>query len=250
MPQRVLLHVGTHKTGSTSLQHFFRDQNDTLLAAVGASYPDGFLIPTMHSELPLLTIRPERLWPARIRFPETQGETWLAAAAQHVRTTVHSSPPDILVWSHEDLSYLRFDDQVQRLRDLLDPREVTVVAVLRDKNDFLRSYGDQLEAMGFSPSDDPSSFAYVGPDSWLVDYDALLDGYRRCFGHDNVKALDYDEAVRTDGSVIPAFADLLGVARSSLPALDGYFWNRAGVQLRPSDGQLAEIRQRLAQNSP
>src|SRR3954452_14610234 len=115
MPQRVLLHVGTHKTGSTSLQHFFRDQNYTLLAAVGASYPDGFLIPTMHSELPLLTIRPERLWPARIRFPETQGETWLAAAAQHVRTTVHSSPLDILVWSHEDLSYLRFDDEFQRL---------------------------------------------------------------------------------------------------------------------------------------
>ena len=60
MPERVLLHVGTHKTGTTSLQHFLRDEGD-LLASVDAAYPPGFAIPTAHAELPLLAVRPERI---------------------------------------------------------------------------------------------------------------------------------------------------------------------------------------------
>ena len=249
MSGRVLVHIGTHKTGSTSIQEFLRDHNDDLLATVGASFPEGFLIPGLHSELPLLSIRAGRSWSARIRFPETQTATWLAAAERHVRSRVQSTDFEVLVYSHEDLSYLRFDDEFVRLRELFAPRDVTVVVVLRDKTDFLRSYREQLSAMGFEPSDDPTSFAYVEPDSWLLDYDALLNGCRRAFGAEHVEVLDYDELVVADRSVIPAVAGLLGIERTSLPPLDGYFFNRAGAHLRPNEAQLAAIRQRLAEQS-
>jgi hypothetical protein len=249
MSRRVLLHVGTHKTGSTSLQLFLRDQNEAVLGKVGASFPEGFLLPTMHSELPLLSIRAERTWPARIRFPETQSKAWLTRAKNHVHSNVRGMTSDILVYSHEDLSYLRFDDEFERLRDLLSPRSVTVVILLRDKREFLRSYREQILAMGFTSSHDPTSFAYVEPDSWLVDYDELVDGYQRYFGIDEVKVLDYDAIRRTDGSVIPSIVGLLGVERSSLPPLDGYFFNQTGAQLRPSEAQLAAIRERIAEQS-
>jgi hypothetical protein len=39
MVGRVLVHVGTHKTGTTSIQGFLRDENDGLLAASGCRYP-------------------------------------------------------------------------------------------------------------------------------------------------------------------------------------------------------------------
>src|SRR4051794_32720997 len=145
MPGRVVLHVGTHKTGTTSIQQFLRDENDGLLAAAGASYAEGFLIPIVHTELPLLTIRPERMWPARLRFPETQRRSWQVAASAHVREQVNTAKPDRLVYVHEDLSYLRHDDEFERLRDLFAGRAVTVVVFLRKRGDFLRSYAAQIE---------------------------------------------------------------------------------------------------------
>ena len=69
--------------------------------------------------------------------------------------------------------------------------------------------------MGYQSSDDPTSFAYVEPDSWLVDYTTLVHTYRQAFDEDNVKVLDYDETVLADGSVIPAVTDMLPVPRSS-----------------------------------
>ncbi|MEO7573743.1 MAG: sulfotransferase [Acidimicrobiales bacterium] len=248
-PERVVLHIGTHKTGTTSLQHFLRDQDGGLLATVGAGYPPGFVLPEAHSELALLTVRPERTWPARIRLPGTQHPTWLAAAEAHVREQLSASPHQTLVYSHEDLSYLRSAGEIEHLRHLLRGPEVQIVVFLREPAALLRSYREQLSAMEFELSDEPSSFAYVAPDSWLVDYDALLGAYRRGFGEDNVHVIDYDEVVRCGGSVIPAFAQLLGIASASLPSLDQYFRNRTGTQRRPTDEQLAAIRRRIAEQA-
>lgn len=249
MAETVVLHIGTHKTGSTSLQQLLLDQRDGLLAEAGVAYPTGLVIPASHAELPLLAIRPDRTWPARLRFPETQDPRWLAAAAAHVRDVLDHSPYPVTVFSHEDLSYLRHDDELAALRSLLGERRVRVVVFLRDPAAFLRSYRAQLEATGFPPSADPASFAFVEEGSWLVDHDALLGAYRRGFGVENVEVLDYDEAVRRDGSVIPAFTDQLGIVRSSLPDLDPYFLNRSGGHLRPNPEQVAAIRRRLAEQT-
>ena len=160
------------------------------------------------------------------------------------------SPEPTLVYSHEDLSYARHDDELEGLRALFDGRPVRVVIVLRQPEAFLRSYREQLTATGFPISDDPTSFAYVEADSWLVDYDALVAGYRRHFGTDNVEVLDFDAIVADEGSIVPAFARLLGLDASSLPAPDRYVLNRAGQHLRLTAEQLAEIRRDLAERHP
>ena len=233
-----------HKTGSTSIQHFLRDQG-ALVARAGAHVPPGFLIPTLHSDLPLLVLRPEFRWPARLRFPETEHPGWQRAAAGHVRAVADEH--GVTVWSHEDLSYVRHDDELERLRDLLGDAPVHVVLYRRDRTAFLRSYREQVLATGFQLSDDPASFAYVGPDSWLADHEALARTYRRGFGKGNVTVLDYDAVVRDEGSVIPSFADLLGVPRPELPDPGPYYLNRSGEQLRLTDAQLAAIRRRAVE---
>lgn len=248
MPGGPLLHVGMHKTGSTSIQQFLRDHTGDLLASVGASLPAGFLIPELHSDLPLLVIRPDRTWPARLRFPETQDPRWQAAATAHVRAAVADAPTGAVVWSHEDLSYVRFDDELDRLRDLVGAA-ARVVIYRRARADFLRSYREQLEATGFAVSDDPTSFAYVETDSWVADHESVVAAYQRGFGPDAVTVIDYDEVVACDGSVIPSFTDLLGIPRRSLPSLESYFFNRSGGQLRVSDEHLAAIRRRAVEQS-
>ena len=86
-----VLHIGTHKTGTTSLQHFLHNEVGELLASVDAVYPPGFAVPTAHAELPLLAVRPELMWPARLRLPEVQDPDWLAAARRHVRGHLEAS---------------------------------------------------------------------------------------------------------------------------------------------------------------
>ena len=250
MVGRVLVHVGTHKTGTTSIQGFLRDENDGLLAASGCRYPEGFLLPTVHTDLPLLAIRPERSWPARLRFPETARSSWRDAAWSHIRRQVTDADVEQLVYVHEDLSYVRFDDELERLCELFDGPTVSVVAVFRNDADFLRSYRSQLEGTGFAESDDPASFAYVEPDSWLLDHDALLDGYRRWFGADQVTSLDYDALVEADGTVIPAFAELLDLDRACLPPLDRYRFNPTGSHIRLPEDQLRAIRRDLVRRFP
>ena len=87
MPTTIVLHIGTHKTGTTSLQQFLPDHGD-LLHSVDADYPARFTVPSSHAELPLLAIRRDRLWPARIRLPEVMDQSWLDAADQHVRHVI------------------------------------------------------------------------------------------------------------------------------------------------------------------
>jgi hypothetical protein len=249
MSRRIVLHVGTHKTGTTSIQMFLRDHNDDLLAAANAHYPSGFLLPVVHTELPLVAIRPDRMWPARLRFPETERASWQAAAREHIRAQV-AGDHEQLVYIQEDLSYVRFDDEFERLCDLFEGRTVTVVVFLRDRTEFMRSYRSQLEGTGFELSEDRSSFAYVHDDSWLLDYDILLDGYRRWFGRDNVEVIDYEQVMHADGTVIPSFAEVLGIARSSLPDIDHYRLNPTGTHIRLTDEELRAIRQDIAERYP
>jgi hypothetical protein len=244
MADRIVLHVGTHRTGTTSLQGFLRAHDD-LLATVDTGYPPGFLLPVVHTELPLLTVRAERTWPARLRFPETRRASWVAAAQEHVRAQVTADGPSTLVYIHEDLSYLRYDDELERLRGLFAGCEVQVVVVLRERESFLRSYRSQLLGTGFELSDDPDSFAYLGEDSWLLDHDALVGGYQRWFGKTNVAVLDYDATMERDGSVIPVFAELLGIDRASLPSLEAFHYNGSGAAIRLPDDELLAIRRDL-----
>jgi hypothetical protein len=240
----VVLHIGTHKTGTTSLQYFLRTARDDLLREAGVSYPDGLVLPTAHAELPLLTVRQDRTWPARIRFPEVQDPRWLAAAHDHVRAQLAAATGDTVIFSHEDLSYLRHDDELEHLRSLLQPLPVVVVVYLRDKASFLRSYREQLEVTGFGATDDPTSYAYTDADSWLVDYDALIDGYERIVGP--VDVVDYDAVVERDGSILASFADRTGIPRDALPPPGQLFLNRSGMQLRPTQERIDSIRRRLA----
>jgi len=224
-PRHVVLHIGTHKTGSTSLQEFLRDQADGLLRAAGIDFPVGMLRPSNHVELHMLAMRPERESPARRAHPAAAGHKWAARARREVRAILARADGHTIVCSAEGLWYLRFDDEMERLRELLRGYSVTVVVFLREASSFLASYASTLAVLGFDRSGDPGSIAYVERDSWLVDYDANLDLWRRAFGTDHVTALDYDACVRADGSVIPAFCDLLAFDRTTLPDLSRYFLN-------------------------
>jgi hypothetical protein len=223
--KRVVLHIGTHKTGTTSIQRFLRDHEE-LLRAAGVVFPPGLLRDANHMELHMLAMRAGRESPARRAHPDAAGPAWEASAREHVRRAVAEATADTVVLSAEGLWFLRHDDEMTRLRDLFGEHDVEVVVLVRDATSFLASYARTLDELGIARSGDPASVAYVESDSWLVDVDGNLARWRAAFGADRVTVLDYDACVRADGSVIPAFLERLGIARSRLPDVSGYYVNR------------------------
>lgn len=129
------------------------------------------------------------------------------------------------VVSSESLSLLREPGELRTLRSLLPDGPTEIVVCLRRPEDFLRSWSRHLRRDRFALSKDPASFAYVSPDSWLVDYPSLLALWRTEFGHNAVHVIDYDEAVAQHGSTIPALAQLIAPEAVSLPGWEGYRFN-------------------------
>lgn len=82
--------------------------------------------------------------------------------------------------------------------------------------------------MGLPLSSERDSFAYMGHDSWLVDFESRLAAFRKAFGIKNVVAVDYDRELRTNGNVIPSFLNILGVERHfNANVWRGVFVNRS-----------------------
>lgn len=221
----LILHIGTHKTGSTSLQEWAYEHRESLALEAGLEIYRG-RFGTNHVEIPLICLRASRNMPARSRLPDWCLEGWQDYTRRHVRSQIKGPAPSLFV-SAEALSYLRHQDELGRLTRLLAPRRVTVVVVLRERTAFLRSYRSQMNAMGFPPSPYPKSFAYVEPDTWLTDYDALLAAYRLAFGEDRVMSVDYEGALERYGTVIPAVMAAAGVPLAQLPPWSDAWLNRS-----------------------
>jgi hypothetical protein len=231
--KRAIVHIGTHKTGSTSLQYWLAQNISELQTHHGLGvyrpiHPNG-------RELALLCANPDRSIPTIREIPEWRSEAWRRPAWGHVRSEVERTD-EVIFFSNETLSLLRAPEELERLRDLLAPRAIDIVLVTRNAEDFLRSWSGQLTRGGFSLSQDPTSFAYLERDSWLVDYDEIVRVNQHVFGEHHVHVVDYDAAMATFDSVIPAVMTHAISEVSMLPEWSNVRRNR-GTRAHPNEAR-------------
>ena len=216
---RAVVHVGIHKTGSTAFQDYLARWREELLRDHGILVHPGCFYHS-HVELSALVIRPALFTPGRWLiqsrgFPATEEQ--MRAVIRH---SVESEAP-VVVFSIEELCYLRTDAEIETLKTLLAPRRIQPVVVLRRPADYLRSYSQTLERIGFVRAarqvEPPSSMTawYTQPDSWLVDYAALVRALERLGDGVPPAVVDYDAAVGRDGSIVPALLGTLGLGSES-----------------------------------
>ena len=218
MKKKLFLHIGTYKTGSTSIQRFSLDHADDLRRQ-GIAFYRGQFKAENHLELYLASLRHERDSFAKLGV--CQHITFDASFTRQIADRVHDflsrcQEPCVLFTS-EGLSLLRYADEIDRLSAILDAgnADVQVILYLRNKADFLRSYTNQLYKMkGRRPSQNRKSALYVEADTWLTDYDSLISTYQKGFGAGNVVVINYDEEMKRDGNVIPSFLRAVGVDAS------------------------------------
>ena len=80
-------------------------------------------------------------------------------------------------------------------------------------------------------------------DSWLVDYDAIVDAYRHIADPSMIHTIDYETAVAEDDSIIPAVAAAAGIDLSTLPE-EGTWQNARSGRSRHGANRIRSTAQR------
>jgi hypothetical protein len=224
----IYLHIGTHKTGSKSLQQFLSDNRDHFQRA-GYTFYRGFeRNPNNHVELHLACLRDERDSFARLRWPDLRGPGYRSKTTEAIKCFLAERDAAHAIFSNEDLCLLRYEDELSALREIVSAsgEEIRIILFLRNKADFLRSYTWQLQCNPErQPSDDPRSALYVKSDSWLADYGALVAAYAQAFAPASMQIIDYDEARTREGGIIEAFQEALLLPPEKRRCGAGYLLN-------------------------
>lgn len=196
--REAVIHIGTHKTGTTAFQQALWAARDELAAGgvrLVADMASGQCLSLANE-----AVRPELVFPARTLNPDLLLPESCLIARRWLREQF-AGPEPLAIASHEALSFVRSPVEARRVRRVLDGRRARIVVVLRDRESYLRSWSEQLRSMGFpSSSRYAASFMNTTPDSWLADTDRLVRSYRSVFGRDAVTVLPYADLVARGSS--------------------------------------------------
>jgi hypothetical protein len=209
--KQVFIHIGTQKTGTTSIQNYMYDNRDFHTYNFGVSFYNGIHSPKNHAELHASAMRKDRSSPFKLSSKIDFGEAYKNKVKNNVRSFLDETNANKIVFSAEGLSYLRHSDEILYLKHLFEDSEVYIIVYFREKSSFLHSYGEQFKKTKYTLSKDVSSFAYVEDDTWLIKYEELISIYGSHFGRDRLIIFNYEDCLEKDKSVVPSFLRTIGV---------------------------------------
>lgn len=211
---KLYLHVGLHKTGTSSIQTWLARSRSALLER-------GFVYPgtgANHNDLYLaLCSEPEKEH-ANVR----RGVTGVAAARRHAhalldgyREAARLAAGRDLVVSGEELCRLE-PDALARLKALFDPfvSDYEIICFVRSPVGFSTSYAQEAIKGG------GSTLAIEARSPFLPRYRDRIEKFVTLFSRERVRVVDFDDpAVRSAGAV-RRFAALIGASGAGIEAED------------------------------
>lgn len=201
---RIILHIGTHKTGTTHLQNLFL-RNQALLAEHGVIYPQ---IGIQAGQHPLAAVWNPFMQPADRSFDPR------AAWQDLIRTHAHGDHS--LLLSSEEFS--RISDRgvdMSELAQWLRPfDEVLVLCTLRNQAAFLQSVYQEIVA-NRPPYDWAKFFAHclqrLRCDGLALNYDQLLSHITAGFAPSQIRFVCYETARQAPGGLLGQYLALMGL---------------------------------------
>lgn len=202
--KRPIAHIGVHKTGSSSIQ-IMLNANQHILEN------NGFYLPTSG----WLNGAHHKLCYDMLQFGNFDEErSSLKALTSEIVSPekAHLTP----VLTSEEFE--RFNEHhVKEFRDIIGTDDCEIVVFLRRQDDYLISdYGQQIK-MG---ANRPKFEKYVqrAVDEPRFNYEQTLNAWSSVFGKDNIKAIVYSDAVKSEG-IYKVFLE-----HSGLPDIDQARW--------------------------
>lgn len=201
---KVVLHIGTHKTATTTVQDMFHANAD-LLAEHGLVYPQFSPLATGHHGLVLN-------WPVRPKVYELP-EGSMAMLAQ--LSEEYAGTDQTLFLSSEEFSRDRSAAELGQIREALSGfDEIEVICVLRTQWQFLQSVYLEVSKSRLPPR--PPQLVQPVIESGMfeglwVDYNRLLDRLEDVFAPEEITLMDFDTCRRAEGGIIGHFLRHLSI---------------------------------------
>lgn len=177
---KTILHIGQHKTGTTSLQHYLKQNRNTLIEQ-GIYIPDilaGTDSPS-HYMLNVYSLAENRSSPMKDKILNSYGKDRLKAIEKDIKADIkghyakaHEKKCSEIIWSNEGLYLLNSVDEYKKLTNLFEnySDEIICICTFREKTEFILSYTKQLIKQGIEPSNNEDSYRFIDSSSWLLNY--------------------------------------------------------------------------------
>ncbi|HEY3638406.1 MAG TPA: hypothetical protein VGK90_09665 [Rhizomicrobium sp.] len=207
------LHIGTEKTGTTSIQNFLA-ANRTALRSQGFLYPSA---PgrVSHPALVAFSLDDNRIdgtRKARSLSQPAQISAYRRKLTHELEDEVASSNVSKIILSSELLSSrIRSPAELERIRSLCSQvaKQTKIIVYIRNQVDFLISrYTTVIQAGGwenFRPGVSP-----------LTDYKTLLDRWAGTFGRENLIVRRFEPADFANGDLLADFSATVGINAAQL----------------------------------
>jgi hypothetical protein len=215
LPERVVLHVGMTKAGSTAIQNFLDREYDTLLEQ-GILFPRSVLTRKNPIDATRTSGHLELVRRLQGGGPGAL-DSFFAECAQD---GLHA-----LILSAENLFHHVEPDGLTRLAALLEGCEISLVALLRSQGDWLASRYFESVTKGYAREHRPfDTFAQNALASGALDYGARLAAISDALRPAETHVLDYDKLHR-ENSLVSQFAVIAGFDSARAKTADAVIVN-------------------------
>lgn len=194
---KVILHIGTHKTGTTSLQYYMSYNKEKLLE-------DGIFWPTTGMA------KEHKYGGHHLLTKQNADKTRYLDKPlwAEIENEILQKKPKVTVLSSESFSLLD-RGEIEILGGLRRNHDVTVVIYLRKFIPFIKAqYANSLK----NKTETPSFLEFGLINKTLMDYNSLLGRWADVFGADNLIVHLYDK-IKKEPGLFEDFASVIGVNR-------------------------------------
>ena len=194
--KEVILHIGLHKTGSTSIQKALKGYNKDGVKAIGFEEEN-------HS-IPMYTIFSENRYDYHIWRNENYCRGDIEKKKNDYLKILSSECGNdkikTLIISGEDLSVLN-NSEVKILADYLRTKNVktTIICYVRDPLSWIASNSQERVKAGWP----------------LIKIDEIfkrsIQNYMQYFGRENIQIYDFQESIKLTDSIVSHFSEILSI---------------------------------------
>lgn len=192
--KKIVLHIGANKTGTTSIQNFFSEQEVELREKHGVLYPVAGRVWNAHFKL---------AWAVGAgKVIDGQEREWVK-----LRDEIEASTCNTFVLSSENFILVKDPKSIRFIRDLFPDYEFQIVLYARRQDYWLESLFLQRIKMGFL---EKTFLEFLAQPDQELDYEKILFPWNDVFGSESISVIDFDSEAKKKGSV-RAFFDIINV---------------------------------------
>lgn len=195
---KTIIHIGQHKTGTTSIQKFLQDNREPLIqdglyvpsSIAGYSHPSHFILNVYALANDRYSQKKNEIIAERGMSYLDELEAILKKGVERVYKDALDSNCDTVLWSNEGLYLLNSVSEYSKLKDLFSrhSNQIEIVCCFRDIS-YRESYYKPRKIKNQLPQY-PESFSYEEPFSWLFDDERKKDLLSQVF--DSCAYFPYD----------------------------------------------------------